>query len=184
MVPIITRHWWALVVRGVIALILGILALVFPNVTIVFAAAFFAAYLVIDGALAIVAGVRAAETHRRWWPFALEGVLGLIAGVLAFAWPGVTVVVLIALVAAWAILSGLALLIPAFRLPGGTGKGWLILSGAISLLLGIVILFEPEAGIFYIVLTIGIYAILFGIGLVALGLRIRRLHVSHLDITV
>ena len=184
MVPIITRHWWVLVLRGIIALAFGILALLFPGVTIAFAAAFFAAYLIIDGVLAIVAGIRAAEAHRRWWPFALEGLIGLAAGILAFIWPEVTIVVMVALVAAWAILSGLAMLLPAFRLPPGSGRGWLIFSGAISLLLGIVILIQPATGLFYIVLSIGVYAIIFGIGLLALGFHVRRLHGSRVNLTV
>jgi uncharacterized membrane protein HdeD (DUF308 family) len=184
MIPIITRHWWVLVLRGIIALALGILALLFPGVTITFAAIFFAAYLIVDGVLAVVAGIRAAEAHRRWWPFALEGLIGVAAGIVALIWPAVTIVVLVALVAAWAILSGLAMLIPAFRLPRGSGRGWLIFSGAVSLLLGIVILIQPAAGVFYIVLSIGIYAIIFGIGLIALGLHVRRLHGSRVDMVV
>ena len=184
MIPIITRHWWVLVLRGLIALAFGILALLFPGVTITFAAIFFAVYFIVDGVLAVIAGIRAAEAHRRWWPFALEGLIGLAAGVIALVWPDVTIVVMVALVAAWAILSGLAMLVPAFRLPRGSGRGWLIFSGAVSLLLGIVILIQPAAGVFYIVLSIGIYAIIFGIGLVALGFQVRRLHESRVDISV
>ena len=184
MLPIVTQHWWLLVLRGALALVFGGLALAFPGVTIAFAAAFLAAYLALDGILALVAGIRAAEAHRRWWPFILEGVVSLAAGVLAFIWPTVTVVVMVALVAAWSILTGLAIMIPAFALPKGSGKGWLIFSGAVSLILGLVILFQPAAGLFYIVLSIGIYAILFGVGLIALGLRVRQLHAGRTDVTV
>jgi uncharacterized membrane protein HdeD (DUF308 family) len=184
MLPIITQYWWALLLRGVISLAFGILALAFPRVTIAFAAIVFAAYLILDGVLAIVAGIRAAEAHRRWWPFLLEGLVSLVAGILAFAWPEVTVVVIIALVAVWAILSGLLMVVPAMRLPRGSGRGWLIFSGGVSVLLGLVILIQPAAGLFYIVLSIGIYAIIFGIGLIALGFQVRRLHASRLDVTV
>jgi uncharacterized membrane protein HdeD (DUF308 family) len=176
MIPVITGHWWAIVLRGVLAVLFGLWAVAVPGITITVLAAFFAAYLIVDGVLAVVAGIRAAEAHRRWWPFAVEGIANLIAGAIAFMWPGLTIVVMIALVAGWAIVTGLLMLVPAFSLPAGSGKGWLILAGAVSLLLGIAVIFEPAAGILYIVWTIAAYAILFGIGLIALGLRVRSLH--------
>ena len=184
MLPIITQYWWVLVLRGIISLVFGALALVFPGVTIAFAAIFFAAYLMLDGILAIAAGIRAAEAHRRWWPFLLDGLVSLIAGILAFAWPDVTIVIMVALVAVWAIVSGLLMVMPALRLPRGSGRGWLLFSGGVSVLLGLVILIQPATGLFYIVLSIGIYAIAFGAGLVALGFHVRRLHASRLDINV
>src|SRR5579859_6219107 len=115
MIPIITGHWWALALRGAIAIVFGVLALGYPQITFALLAIFVAAYLVIDGIFAIVIGVRAAENHRRWWPFALEGIVDIAAGAILYAMPDV----LIVMMAIWAIATGLLLLVPAFGLPGG-----------------------------------------------------------------
>jgi uncharacterized membrane protein HdeD (DUF308 family) len=172
MTPIITRHWWALVLRGALAIGFALLAIAFAPATFVLLALFLAAYLVLDGVIAIVAGVRAAERHRRWWPFAVEGVLDLLAGAIIYFDPAVVVF----LVAIWAIGTGLLLLVPAFGLTGGAGKWLLILNGAVSILLGLAFLAAPVAGVLFLVWSIAIYAVIFGVGLIALGLRVRTLH--------
>jgi uncharacterized membrane protein HdeD (DUF308 family) len=174
MLPIITRHWWVLVLRGALAILAGLLAIIFQGVAFAFLAVFIAAYLVIDGIMALVAGIRAAEDHRRWWPFALEGLADLLAGAIVYFEPGILVI----LVAAWAIVTGLMLLIPAFTLPAGSGRWFLVLNGAVSLLLGLIIAVQPIAGVVFIVWSVAIYALLFGIGLIALGLHVRGLHQS------
>jgi len=180
MLPIITRHWWALVLRGVVALVFGGLALAYPPITFDILAIFVSAYLVIDGVFAIVAGIRAAERHRRWWPFALEGLLDLAAGVIVFMAPGV----LLGLLAFWAIVTGLLLIVPAFGVPGAAGRWLLVLNGMLSLLLGVVILVQPLTGVLFVAVSVGLYALLFGIGLIALGLHVRKLQASHIDIVV
>jgi uncharacterized membrane protein HdeD (DUF308 family) len=172
MTTIITRHWWALALRGVLAVLLGVFAIAFPPATFVLLAMLIAAYLALDGVVAIVAGVRAAERHRRWWPFLVEGALDLVAGAIIFFDPDV----LVFLVAVWAIATGLFMLAPAFTLPGGSGKWFLVLNGLISLALGVAILAKPVAGLLFIAWSVGIYALIFGTGLIALGLHVRALH--------
>jgi len=172
MLPIITRHWWILVLRGAIAVLFGIMALTYPPATFEFLAIFIAAYLVLDGLFALVAGIRAAENHRRWWPFLLEGLADLAAGAVIYFHPDV----LILLVAAWAIVTGLMLLAPAFALPGGAGRWFLVVNGLISLVLGIVIALQPMAGVVFVVWLVAIYALLFGAGLIMLGFHVRSLH--------
>ena len=171
MLPIITRHWWVLVLRGVIALLFGITALIHPPVTFLFLAIFIAAYLVLDGLFALFAGIRAAESHRRWWPFLLEGVADLVAGAVVYMRPDV----LIALLAAWAIITGLMLLAPAFALPSGAGRWFLALNVAISIVLGFVIALHPGAGVVFIVWSVAFYALSFGAVTIALGFRVRSL---------
>ena len=172
MIPIVTRHWWALALRGVLAVLFAILAFAYPPATVLFLAIFVAAYLVLDGILAIIAGIHAAERHRRWWPFAVEGIADLVAGAIVYFDP----LVLTVLVGIWALLTGMLMLFPAFALPGGGGKWLLVLNGLVSLLLGIVILAQPAAGVIFIAVSLGIYALLFGIGLIALAFRVRALH--------
>jgi len=137
----------------------------------VFLAVFIAAYLVLDGLFAVFSGIRAAESHRRWWPFLLEGLADLVAGAIIYMWPEV----LIVLVAAWAVLTGIMLLAPAFALPEGAGKWFLIVNGAISIILGVIIALHPGAGVVFVVWSLALYALLFGAGLIALGLRVRSL---------
>jgi uncharacterized membrane protein HdeD (DUF308 family) len=172
MLPIITRHWWALVLRGVIAVLFGIMSLLYPPATFEFLALFLAAYLVLDGVFALVLGIRAAENHRRWWPFALEGLADLAAGAIIYVHPEVLVV----LVAVWAFVTGLMLLAPAFAIPGGAGRWFLVLNGLISIMLGTIIALRPLAGVVFIVWIVAIYALLFGIGLIMLGFHVRSLH--------
>jgi uncharacterized membrane protein HdeD (DUF308 family) len=172
MIPIVTGHWWALALRGVLAVLFALLAFAYPPATILILAVFIAAYLFLDGILAVVAGIRAAEQHKRWLPFALEGVADLIAAAIIYLDPAVLTV----LVGIWAILTGALMLFPAFALPGGAGKWLFVVNGLVSLLLGIVILAEPAAGVIFIAVSLGIYALLFGIGLIALAFRVRALH--------
>jgi uncharacterized membrane protein HdeD (DUF308 family) len=175
MIPIITRHWWVLSIRGALAIAFGVLAIAFPPATFVFLAVFVAAYLALDGVFAIVAGIRAAESHRRWWPFALEGIANLFAGAIVFVAPGT----LIYLVGFWAIATGLLLLIPALSLPTGSGRWLLALNGAVSLVFGVLIVAQPEVGLLFVIWAVAIYALLFGAGLLLLSVSVRALHRSH-----
>jgi uncharacterized membrane protein HdeD (DUF308 family) len=172
MIPLVTRHWWVLALRGLLAVLFGVLALAYPPVTFLLLAIFIAAYLVLDGFFAIVAGVRAAESHRPWWPFAVEGIADLIAGTIVYLVPGVLTI----LVAVWAMTTGLVMLIPGWVLPNRAGKWLFVIIGLISLALGIVIIARPAAGIVFISWSVAIYALLFGLGLIALALRVRDLH--------
>ena len=105
MTTVLTRNWWALALRGVFAILLGLAAFVIPGVTLAVFVALFGAYAIVDGVLAIIAGVRAAERHERWWSPVLKGLAGIVAGVLAFVWPALTALALLYLIAAWAISS-------------------------------------------------------------------------------
>src|SRR5438876_9973068 len=106
MTSVLTRNWWALALRGILAILLGLAAIVLPGVTLAVLVALFGAYAVVDGVLAIIAGVRAAERHERWWSPVFKGLAGVVAGVLAFVWPALTALVLLYLIAAWAIVTG------------------------------------------------------------------------------
>src|SRR5207302_9312059 len=105
MTSVLTRNWWALALRGILAILLGLAAIVLPGVTLAVLITLFGAYAVVDGVLAIIAGVRAAERHERWWSPVLKGLAGIIAGVLAFIWPALTVLALLYLIVVWAIVS-------------------------------------------------------------------------------
>src|SRR5881296_4494466 len=95
MTTVLTRNWWALALRGIFAVLLGLAAFVLPGITLAVFVALFGAYAVVDGVLAIIAGVRAAERHERWWSPVLKGLAGIAAGVLAFVWPALTALALL-----------------------------------------------------------------------------------------
>ena len=172
---VLVRNWWALALRGVAAMLFGLLALFMPAFTVVWLVLLFGAYVFVDGVFSIIAGIRAAERHERWWPFALEGLASVVLGVLAFVMPAATALVLLYFVSAWAIVTGAIRIGAAIRLRRQIRGEWLlILNGALSILLGIVIVVKPAAGLLTLMWVLGVYAVLFGGVLVGLALRLRR----------
>src|SRR5439155_25852425 len=132
----LTRNWWALAVRGAAAVLFGAIALILPGEAIITLALLFSAYLLTDGAFAIVVGVRAARRGERWWSFILEGAADITAAVITLLWPGLTVVAFVALTAAWAVISGVLMLAASRRLTEQMGRWMLVLGGVLSLLWG------------------------------------------------
>jgi uncharacterized membrane protein HdeD (DUF308 family) len=167
-----SRHWWAFALRGVAAILFGILAFVWPGLTLAALVLLWGAYALVDGILALVSAVRTHDDHR--WGLVLEGVVGIGAGIATFAWPGLTALVLVYIIAAWALLTGAGELIAAFRLRRVIENEWvLVLTGIASVLFGIILFVAPGAGALALIWLIAAYAILFGILLVALSLRLR-----------
>lgn len=173
----LARNWWAFLLRGLMALLFGVIALLLPGPTLVSLALLLAAYLLVDGTFALIAGVRAIAKHQRWGHFILEGVAGLMAGVLAIMMPGATILALILIVAFWAILTGVLELMAARRVGPGGGRAWLLVGGVLSIILGVLMVVVPPAGGYAIVFLVGTYAFAWGILLVAWGFQLRRLHI-------
>jgi uncharacterized membrane protein HdeD (DUF308 family) len=173
---LLVRNWWALALRGVAAVLFGIIAFALPGVTLTVLVLFFAAYLLVDGIFALIAGLRAAEHHQRWGALALEGILDLIAGALIVMWPGLTLVVFVYMAAFWALVSGIALLVAAFRLHRQHGEWMMLLAGILSIAWGILVALFPIAGILVWAWWIGAYALVFGIAMLVLAFRLRRHH--------
>lgn len=171
----LARNWWALVLRGVFAVLFGIAAFIWPGITLVVLVFLFGAYVLVDGVFAVIAGLRARGDEERWWALLVEGLAGIAAGIIAFVWPGITALVLLYLIAAWAIITGVFEIVTAVRLREEIEGEWLMgLAGLLSVLFGIALFLFPGSGAVAVVWLIGSYAILFGIVLVALGLRLRR----------
>jgi len=176
MTTVLTRNWWALALRGIFAVLLGLAAFVLPGVTLAVFVALFGAYAVVDGVLAIIAGVRAAERHERWWSPVLKGLAGIVAGVLAFVWPALTALALLYLIAAWAIVTGVLEILAAVHLHRAHGEWLLVLNGVLSVLFGFLAIVWPGAGFLTLLWLIGTYAIVFGVVLLVLAFRLRNLH--------
>ena len=167
----VSRSWWMLVLRGVLAILFAICAFIWPGLTLGVLVLLWGAFAVVDGVVAIASGISA-----RWWTLAGFGVLGVAAGLIALFRPGITALVLLMVIAAWAIVRGVFEIIAAIRLRKElTGEWLLIVAGIASIALGILMVLFPGAGAVALVWIIGLQALIAGVLLTALGLRLRRI---------
>lgn len=175
----LARNWGAVVLRGVVAIIFGVVAFIVPAVTLGTLVLLWGVYAIVDGVFAIVAALRAAAHHERWMVLALEGLLGIAAGLVAFFAPLLTVVVAVTFMSAWAVVTGALLVVAAFRLHGGHG-GWLLgLGGVVSVIWGVLLFLMPITAAIVLTYWLGAYALVFGIAMVAFGVRLRSRHAAH-----
>ena len=155
-------------------MLFGLLTFFLPGITLAILVILFGAYALVDGLFNLIAFFKVRSHH---WALLVEGVLGIAAGLVTFAWPAITAFVLLYLIAFWAIFTGIFEIVAGIRLRKVISNEWLLLlMGAVSLLLGLFILFAPGAGAVAIVLWIGAYALVFGIFLLALAFRLRGFH--------
>ena len=174
MVHALAKNWWMLLLRGIAAIIFGGLALTWPGVTLLTLVLFYGAYALIDGVLAIGAAIVGGTLLPRWW-LAVVGLLGIAAGLLTLMMPGLTTVVLLYLIAGWAIATGVFQIIGAIRLRKEIDNEWLlILGGIVSVLFGGAMFAAPGAGALALITVIGIYAVFIGVLLVALSFRLKK----------
>ena len=173
MSAVLARNWWAVAARGVFAILFGLAAFLLPVATLGTLVLLFAVYMLVDGVFAIVAGVRAAAHHERWGLLILEGVVNLLAGAAALLLPGLTVLLVVTVLGIWAVVSGVTMLVSAFRLHSGHGRGLLVLSGLVSLIWGALLWLSPIAGALVLTWWLGGYALAFGVLLLVLGFRLR-----------
>ena len=172
----LTRNWWLLVVRGVLAILFGLTAFLWPGLTFLALVLMFGIYAMVDGVFAMLTGVMSSKYSPRWWVFLLEGVIGFAAGLIAILRPGLAAFVLIVVIAVWAILTGILEIAAAVRLRREITNEWMLaFAGFVSIVLGVLLFFQPATGGLVITLMIGAYALIFGIMLVILGFRLRRL---------
>lgn len=166
--------WWLLGLRGVSALVFGALALLWPGITLVVLVALFAAYALISGALALIAAFKQRRRSRDWWLFLLLGLVGLAAGAIALLHPALTLLVLILLVGANALIGGVLDIVGAFRLRKRLRHEWLlILAGSLSVAFGLLMLLFPRVGALALVWLVGFHALFYGTLLLGLAWRVR-----------
>jgi uncharacterized membrane protein HdeD (DUF308 family) len=173
---LLARNWWAFVLRGLFAILFGLLTFFMPHMALITLIYIFGLYALADGIFDLVAAFSSTggAAGQRWWALLIEGLLSIAAGVLAFVLPGLTAVVLLYLIAAWAILTGVLEISAAIRLRKQiTGEWLLALAGVASILFGALLFIHPGVGALAVVLWIGAYALFFGVLMVALGLRLR-----------
>ena len=167
------RAWWTLVLRGVVAVLFGLAALFWPGKTLFILILFFGAYTLVDGIFAIVGGLM--DSSRRWL-LLIEGVLGVVAGLILLARPDLGALVLLYVIAIWAIVTGVMEILAAISLRREIDNEWLmIVGGALSVIFGVILAVLPGAGLLSLTWLIGAYAIVFGGAFIFLGFRVRRL---------
>ena len=168
------RNWGWIVVRGIAAVIFGVLAWVLPGITLAALVLLWGAYALADGIIALIAAFRIRYRGKPFWALVVIGILGVAAGIVTFIWPGMTAIVLLAFIAAWSLVMGIFQIIAAVRLRKSIKNEWLLgLSGLLSVIFGVLMLINPGAGALAVIWVIGAYAILFGVLLIALGLKLR-----------
>ena len=175
MIEVLARNWWAFLIRGLAGIVFGILAFLWPGITLLVLAIMIGAYALVDGIFALVAAFsHAGAAHRGWLLF--EGVLGIILGVLIWLYPLYSASLFVYLVAFWAIVTGIIEIIAGVRLRNVISDEVLyILAGVASIVFGVLILRNPVAGALAVVWLIAFYAIIFGILQIALSFRLKAL---------
>jgi uncharacterized membrane protein HdeD (DUF308 family) len=171
---IMSGLWWAIALRALAAILLGIIAIFMPGPTLAAIVIVFGIYAIIDGVLAIVAAVRGFRKKERWWPMLLEGLVGIAAGAIAIFWPGIGALALTYLVAAWALVTGAFEIAAAIRLRKVISGEWLLLiAGLLSIVLAVLVALYPGTGALLLVWWLGAYAFAYGVVSLVLALRLR-----------
>jgi len=179
-VDTLTRNWWLVALRGLAALLFGVLTIFRPGVTLAALILLFGGYAVASGILTIVAAIANRHGEARWVPLLISGLLSVAVGVITFIMPGITAMVLLYLIAAWAIVTGIWEIVAAIRLRKIiTGEWLLVLGGVLSVAFGLFLVAFPGAGALTVTLWIGTYAIMLGIVSIALGFRLRSWGHEH-----
>jgi uncharacterized membrane protein HdeD (DUF308 family) len=170
----IFSKWWALVLRGIAAIIFGLFAFFLPEIPVGVLIILFAAYALVDGVFSVAAAINRTDRSGHWVAMLLRGILGILAAIAAMTLPGMTALILLYLIAAWAIVTGIFEISAAIRLRKViTGDWMLVIAGILSILFGLGLAAFPGPGILAVVWLIGTYAVVFGAVMVALGLSLR-----------
>ena len=171
----LARHWWVIGLRGLAAILFGVLAFVWPGMTLAVLVLLFGAYALVDGVLTLIAAFRGGVQHRI--VMLVEGVVSVLAGLAAFVWPGLTALVLLYIIAFWAIVTGVLEILAAIRVRRAiSNELGLVIGGIVSVVFGVVLLIAPGAGALAVIFLIGAYAVVFGIALLGLAWRLREHH--------
>jgi len=172
----LAENWWLLLLRGLAAIAFGVIAFFWPGIALVALTYLWGAYAIVDGAIALWAAFNASggDAGPRWW-LGLSGVVGIIAGIIAFAYTGITALVLVTFIAVWAIIIGLLQLYAAIRLRQVIdNEWWLVLSGLLSIAFGAVILAWPGTGALALIWTIAWFAVFFGCMFIGLAFELKK----------
>ena len=175
MLGLVARDWWVFAIRGVAAILFGILAFAWPEMTLVVLVMLFGAYVLVDGTALLIALARGdALARRHGWAVGITGVLGIVAGIATFIWPAVTAMSLLYIVAIWALATGLFQVVTAIALRREIdGEFWMAIGGIASIVFGGLLIAFPGEGLISLVWLVGIWAAVFGVSSLGLAHRLR-----------
>ncbi|AUX46971.1 membrane protein [Sorangium cellulosum] len=176
MISSMVRNWWVPVVRGVLAMIFGVLAIAMPQISLYALVLLFGGYALAEGVTNLLGAARGGYEEQRWWVLLLEGIVSIGVALITLLSPGITAVALVLWIGAWAVVTGVLKIAAAVRLRKLIEGEWLLgLAGVLSIAVGVLLFIAPKAGALALVIWIGAYALVFGVFLIALGLRMRSL---------
>jgi uncharacterized membrane protein HdeD (DUF308 family) len=177
----IANRWWAVLIRGIAAIIFGIITFAAPKVSLLAMVVIYGAYALVDGVFNLVNAFRGARKGVKQWGWLLfEGLVSIAAGVITLAWPRITALVLLFIIAVWAIVTGIAEIASAIRLRKQIEHEWLMgLCGLLSIVFGVLMLIFPGPGALGLLWAIGAYAIAFGILLAGFSFELRSWRNKH-----
>lgn len=177
MLTTMTRYWWLMALRGAFAVLFGFAAILWPGIAFTTLVLLFGAFAFASGVITTWTALSLRKQKENWTTFLIQGLCNLAIGLIALFWPFVTAGAIILLIAAWALISGLIEVAAALRLRREIENEWMmILSGGLSILLGLLFGMFPAAGIWVVTWLIGVFAVVIGVALIQLALRLRRMH--------
>jgi len=175
LVKTLGRTWWLVLLRGLAAIVFGILAWTWPIATVITLVLFWGAYALVDGVAALIGGWQAKDSGKPMWTIVLVGVVGIAAGIFTFVQPGVTAIALLMLIAIWAIVNGVLEISAAIRLRKEIQNEWLlILSGLLSVAFGALMILNPGAGALAVLWILGAFSVAYGVLLVVLAFKLKK----------
>ncbi len=171
----LAKNWWMFLLRGILALIFGLLALFQPASTMLVVVWVFGIFMLVDGIIAVISAFTSNAKSEHWWFIIIGGILGIILGILTLYNPLAMGIAWVYLIAIWAIGTGIFMLITGIRLRKEIeGEVWMIIGGILSVIFGLLVLFNPASGAIAIGIIVGIYAVVFGIMFIALSIRMKK----------
>ena len=169
------RNWWLVLLRGIAAIVFGLLAWAWPGVTLVTLVLFWGAYALVDGVAALIGGWKTKDGGKPMWTVVLVGLVGIAAGIFTFLQPGVTAIALLILIAVWAIVQGVLEIAAAIRLRKEIQNEWLlILCGLLSVAFGVLMILNPGAGAIAVLWLIGAFSVAYGVLLIILSFKLKK----------
>jgi uncharacterized membrane protein HdeD (DUF308 family) len=176
---VLAKNWWALALRGIVAILFAGAALLIPHLTLLSLIFLFAIYMILDGVFELAAAVRAAQRHSRWGLMVLQAIACFLVAAAALFVPGLTVLAFVYLIAAWAVVTGGFGLAAAFKLNQDHGRIWMAVGGVASIIFGVLLAIAPLLGALVLTWWLGIYALIFGVCMLALAFRLRSHQHDH-----
>ncbi len=174
MLHALAKNWWLVMLRGVCAVLFGILTFIWPGITLATLVLLYGAFALVDGVLALISAITGGSPAPRWW-LVLIGLLGIAAGLVTLVLPGMTAFILLLFIAGWAIATGVMEIFGAIKLRKEIdNEWWLIANGVVSVLFGLILIVQPATGALALLFVIGTFAIIYGVTLISLSLRLRK----------